>query len=63
MQIVLSEEERRTLVEILNEPLPSLREQVYKTENFDYREQLKRREELLRDLLPRLSVAAEAARS
>lgn len=63
MQIVLSAKERRTLVEILNETLPSLREEVYKTENFNYREQLKRREELLRGLLSRLSVAAEAART
>ncbi len=58
MQILLNDEERQTLVEILNETLPNLREEVYKTENFDYREQLKRRESLLVSLLARLSAAA-----
>jgi len=63
MQIILNDEEQRALVETLNETLPNLREEVYKTENFDYREQLKRREDLLRSLLSRLAVVAEAARS
>lgn len=58
MQIVLNDEERRVLVEVLDETLPNLREEVYKTENFDYREQLKRREALLKSLLARLSAAA-----
>ncbi len=58
MQIALSEEERQTLVEMLNDALPNLREEVYKTESFNYREQLKRREELLKSLLTRLSAAA-----
>ncbi len=58
MQILLNDEERQTLVEILNETLPNLREEVYKTETFDYREQLKRRESLLVSLLARLSAAA-----
>lgn len=58
MQVALSDEERRTLVEILNETLPNLREEVYKTENFDYREQLKQRETLVKDLVARLSAAA-----
>jgi hypothetical protein len=55
MQLTLSEEEKHALVEILNEALPNLREEVYKTENYDYREQLKRREALLKELLARLS--------
>ncbi len=42
MQISLNNEERQTLVGILNEPLPNLREEVCETENFDYREELKR---------------------
>ncbi len=58
MQIALNDEERRVLVEVLDETLPNLREEVYKTENFDYREQLKRREALLKSLLARLSAAA-----
>ncbi len=55
MQIALNDEERRVLLEVLNETLPDLREEVYKTENFDYRAQLKRREVLLKSLLERLS--------
>lgn len=58
MQVTLNEEERQTLLEVLNEVLPDLREEVYKTESFDYREQLKRRETLLKTLLARLSAAA-----
>ncbi len=51
----MNDEERRVLLEVLNETLPDLREEVYKTENFDYRAQLKRREVLLKSLLERLS--------
>ncbi len=58
MQVTLNEEERQTLLEVLNEVLPNLREEVYKTESFDYREQLKRRETLLKTLVARLSAAA-----
>jgi hypothetical protein len=58
MQIALNDEERETLLEVLNEVLPNLREEVYKTENFDYRQQLKRREALLVSLRARLSAAA-----
>lgn len=45
-------------MEVLDETLPNLREEVCKTENFDYREQFKRREVLLKRLLARLSAAA-----
>jgi hypothetical protein len=58
MQIALNDEERRVLLEVLNETLPDLREEVYKTESFDYRAQLKRREALLKSLLEHLSAAA-----
>ncbi|MBI3670780.1 MAG: hypothetical protein HY237_13490 [Acidobacteria bacterium] len=58
MQIALNEEERQTLLETLNEALPNLREEVYRTESFDYREQLKHRETLLKELLARLAAAA-----
>lgn len=54
MQIVLDDEEKLTLVEVLNEVLPDLREEVYKTENYDYRQQLKRRETVVKELLTRL---------
>ncbi len=58
MQIALNEEERQTLLETLNEALPNLREEVYRTESFNYREQLKHRETLLKELLARLAAAA-----
>ncbi len=58
MQIALNDEERQTLADILSEALPDLREEVYKTENFDYREQLKRRESVVKGLLARLGDAA-----
>lgn len=54
MQIALDEEEKLTLVEVLSELLPDLREEVYKTENYDYRQQLKRRETVVKELLTRL---------
>ena len=54
MQIALDDEEKLTLVEVLNEILPDLREEVYKTENYDYRQQLKRRETVVKELLTRL---------
>ena len=59
MQIALNDEEKQTLVEILNEALPpeasGLREEVYRTENYDYREELKRREAVIKQLLARLA--------
>lgn len=54
MQITLSKEEKSTLVDVLNEILPNLREEVYKTESYDYREELKRREVVVKSLLARL---------
>ena len=54
MQIEINDEERQTLVEILSEVLPDLREEVYKTENYDYREELKHREVVVKSLLARL---------
>lgn len=54
MQIALDDEEKLTLVEVLNELLPDLREEVYKTDNYDYRQQLKRRETVVKELLTRL---------
>ncbi len=58
MQIALNDEEKRTLVEILNEALPNLRAEVYRTENYDYGEELKRREAGIKDLLARLGTSS-----
>ncbi len=60
MHLELNEEERQALLEVLNHAIPNLREEVYKTENFDFREELKQRELVLRNLLARLMAAQEA---
>ncbi len=60
MEIALNDEERQTLIEILNETLPNLRAEVYRTENYDYREELKQREAIIKQLIARLSPAAAA---
>jgi hypothetical protein len=54
MELVLSEQEARVLSELLENALPDLREEVYKTESYDLREQLKQREAIVRSLLERL---------
>ncbi|MCL6481022.1 MAG: hypothetical protein K6U02_04780 [Firmicutes bacterium] len=54
MQVHLDEEEQQALLEILEEVLHNLSEEIYKTENFDYREQLKRRQAVVKSLLERL---------
>jgi hypothetical protein len=54
MQITITDEEKEVLKDVLDEVLPSLRGEVYKTESFDYREELKRREAIIKLLLERL---------
>jgi hypothetical protein len=57
MQITLTNEEAKTLNELLEALLPDLREEVYKTENFDLCQELKRREALVKSLLGQLASA------
>ena len=57
MEFPLKEGERQAVVEVLGEALRNLREEVYKTENFDCREELKQREVLVKTLLSRLGKA------
>lgn len=57
MELSLSDEEREILSEALNGILPSLRQEVYKTENYDYRKQLQQKEAVLKGLLSRLGPA------
>lgn len=59
MLVPLKEEEREALLEVLGEALRNLREEVYKTENFDYRQELKHREEVVKTLLARLEQVAQ----
>ena len=59
MQIILDEYENRVLRESIEDTLSNMREEVYKTESFDYREQLKRRKAALEAVRERLMQAAE----
>ncbi|HXH21147.1 MAG TPA: hypothetical protein VNN10_03890 [Dehalococcoidia bacterium] len=54
MHLELSEEEASFLERVMSGYLPALRELVYKTENYDWRQQYKRDEQLLAALLERL---------
>lgn len=54
MQIILDEYESRVLRESVEDTLSNMREEVYKTESFEYREQLKRRKAALEAVLERL---------
>jgi hypothetical protein len=58
MEIELSDEQRKALFELLNDTLPTLRQEVYRTENFEFREQLKRKEQIIKELLDKISVSA-----
>ncbi len=57
MQLTLTNDEAKTLAEIFDSLLPDIREEVYKTENYDLREELKRREALVKSLLNQLASA------
>ncbi len=57
MQLTLTNDEAKTLAEIFDALLPDIREEVYKTENYDLREELKRREALVKSLLNQLASA------
>ncbi|HZU76308.1 MAG TPA: hypothetical protein VFA70_06055 [Dehalococcoidia bacterium] len=54
LTVTLSKTEAELLVELLGNNLRDLREEVYKTEDYDWRQALKQREATLRALLERL---------
>ena len=54
MQLTITHEEAQVLNELLKVYVPDLGEEAYKTENFDLRQDLKRRETVLKALLTRL---------
>lgn len=62
MQITLDEYENRILKESIQDTLANIREEVYRTENFDYKEQLKRRKAALEAVLERLEPVVLAPR-
>jgi len=59
MQIILDEYENKVLRETIEDTLSNLREEVVKTESYEYREQLKRRKAALEAVLERLAQAAQ----
>jgi hypothetical protein len=54
MQINLDENEVSALLEALNTYIPNLREEIGKTESYDYREGLKAQEAVLTSLVAKL---------
>ncbi|MGC8916727.1 MAG: hypothetical protein ACP5NF_07090 [Thermoanaerobaculum sp.] len=59
MFVELSEEERQVLEGILEAALRELRGEVYHAETTEFKEQLKRDERILRELLAKLKGTAE----
>jgi hypothetical protein len=55
--VALTAQETDLLAELLSSDLQSLRAELYKTENHDWREALKQREALLRGILARLTTS------
>ncbi len=54
MALELTNEEQAVLADIVDEELRDLKEEIYKTETFEYKEQLQKREDLLEKLLAKL---------
>ncbi|HLC25690.1 MAG TPA: hypothetical protein VJM80_02860 [bacterium] len=54
MELILGPQEQKLLLEILESYLGDLREEVYKTETFRFKEDLKARETLLRSLIEKI---------
>jgi hypothetical protein len=61
MNLELTDDEVVLLHRVLENYLPALREEVYKTEKFEWRESLKQDEVLLKSLIARLESAKSRA--
>jgi hypothetical protein len=57
--LTLSAEERELLEAVLHETISDLRMEIADTDSFDYRAQLHKREDMLKQLLKRLSIEVE----
>jgi len=57
MEISLSDEEGALIARVLRQYYSDLREEIYKTERFELKDQLKREEAVLEELLNRLTKA------
>ena len=60
MNLALSGDEQDFLLGVLDQKLGDLREEIYKTEDFEYKESLKADESLLKGLLAKLRGSAQA---
>ncbi|HLH24889.1 MAG TPA: hypothetical protein VK066_20400 [Chloroflexota bacterium] len=60
MDLELSNDERGLLAGLVDESLRSLKEEIYKTETYEYKEQLKEREALMMGILQKLNAGAGA---
>lgn len=54
MDLSLTDDQQTLLISILEDTLGEVREEVYKAEVSEYRDQLRKKEEIVRDLLTRL---------
>jgi len=64
IHLELTEEERALLVELLEENILELRGEIVKTDRWDYREMLKRREALMKKMeLEFIQAAGEVVRA
>ncbi len=54
MQVELTAAEQELLANLLDNALRDLKEEIYKTETYDYKEQLKERENLMAGLLTKV---------
>jgi len=52
--INLSDKEQQLLVELLDREIPNLRDEIFHTDDHEYRESLKERENSLKELLKKL---------
>lgn len=58
MHLELSDEERVLLVNLLSSSLSETREEIYRTESFDYKTAVKAEKKIILDLLAKLSLPA-----
>jgi hypothetical protein len=56
--IALSLEEATIVADLVRQSLGNLREEIYKTENYEFRQELHQREAILKGLLARLEATA-----
>jgi hypothetical protein len=54
MEIIVSQEERSYLVELLESTLQDLRQEVHRTDSFEFKEMLHEKEKMLVGLIERL---------